>query len=139
MTAEQKKMQELQKELEELRKKTETKKTDNDKVVISGNNFMKFIYSILYNVFNKIAKNYNKKLLKYSDKEFKLKEFKFESPRLILVTFSNVLTDIDYEITLHHQTAYLKYYDEYTKTGEIPEMIKIDRLIKNNYKTAIEV
>ena len=78
-------------------------------------------------------------MLAYKDKQFKLKEFNFERPRLILVTFTDILNEQDYEITLHHQTAYQRYYKEYQETKEIPKMIKIDRLIKNNYKTAIKI
>jgi len=135
MTPKEKQLQELQAKIAEL----QAKKPTTDEVVIKGNRFLKWIYSILFKIFNAIANRYEKKMLAYKDKQFKLKEFNFESPRLILVTFTDILNEQDYEITLHHQTAYQRYYKEYQETNEIPKMIKIDRLIKNNYKTAIKV
>ena len=133
MTPKEKKMKELQAEIERLQKK------ETNVVTIKGNRFMLWIYTILFKIFNSIANRYEKKMLAYKNKEFELVKFDFESPRLIFVTFKDILSGQEYEITLHHETAYRNYYKEYQKTNEIPKMIKIDRLIKNNYKTAIKV
>ena len=121
----------------ELESQTEI---DHSKAVtIKGNRFLHWFYGLLYRYYSKKAKSYEEKHISNSKKTFQFKEIRFESPRLLIVMFTNLETKQDYEVSLHHESAYVSAYEEYQKTKEIPKHFRINEFIKSNYKKAIKV
>ncbi|NRA77263.1 MAG: hypothetical protein HRU18_03560 [Pseudoalteromonas sp.] len=64
------------------------------------------------------------KVLKNSDKSFVIKDINFYSSRLIIVMFQEMFTEYEYEITLQDESNWVKFYEEYQKTNEVPFKLK---------------
>lgn len=103
----------------------------SNKLFIKGSRFLKWFYKLLLKYYTKKlsevqgkVSKMESKVLKNSDKSFVIKDINFYSSRLIIVMFQEMFTEYEYEITLQDESNWVKFYEEYQKTNEVPFKLK---------------